>query len=641
VHIQRIINNLAKNECAKYFIMKNQSPFLYGLFDSHKDLRNELDESNEFPGSSGNIFSNGYTSEVRGQTQFHLFSRIYNIDEIRVFLNIETDQPAELVSELYLREGVKGFRRLNGKFTIIIQEPDRTIIIRDRNGEGRMIWFTADFFTDSYQRVFEFKGFKPEPDLTGIITFLQIGYIPAPVTSLVGLQKVPAGEILYVTGEGRYFEKLFDFDEIIHAHRKEISVPDAINQYSELLKKSIRRRIGNADEVGVLLSGGYDSGGNLAMLREVYQGKIKTYSIGFKDNPASELPYARMMAEKFGSDHHEYQMDGTEIEFLPDIIDYLGDPFSESGFMLNHSVMQMVGKEDLPVVLGGDGNDQYFGAGVRETAWHYRMRKNGLAPFSSFLEKISDNSLFDHDNLAFRIHFQNQKFLKVMEPEIFGLHDYQLKQMFPIKKIARHPYHNEIPHHFRTYEELFLQRNYFLHIRHSVNEVIIYKASRLSEHFGVHLAFPYTDLDIYHFLQQLPISVRAKGTIKETFEGKGVTKYIHKQLVKPMLPEAVTNRPKQGGFSPLEIFFNNPEKRKSIYNYIRSSEFSKALADPGFLDKFFQQYESLASGKGYWFWYKQVKSNQMLNLLIITIWWDKVMNNRRTGNLTSYLSEGK
>ncbi len=618
--------------------MKLQKSFVYGLFEAGRSVLDKLHPGTGSEFLNDGILSQGYDIAKRGQASLWLCSRIYNEDEIRKNLDLKTEKSAELVLELYLKEGVRGFRRLNGKFTIIIREPAKMTIVRDRNGEGRMIYFTNDFFTDSYQQLFDFRSFTPEPDFTGIVTFLRIGYIPAPLTSLKGVQKVPAGEILTIIGNRLSFEKLFDFEEIISAERKEMKLHEAIDQYAELLKRSIRRRIGNAEEVGVLLSGGFDSGGNLAMLREVYPGKIKTYSIGFKDNPASELPYARMMAKKFGSDHYEYQMDGSEIEFLPDIIDQLGDPFSESGFMLNHSVMKMVAGENLPVTLGGDGNDQYFGAGTRETAWHYRMRRFGLSPLASLFNTLSDVSLFDHDNLAFRIHFQNQKILKVMEPEVFGFHDYQLKHLFRLGEIPEHPYVDDIPHHFNDYDELFLQRNYYLHIRHSVNEVIIYKASRLAEHFGVHLAFTFTDLDIYNFLQHLPLNLRAKGTHKETIKGKGVTKYILKELIKPKLPEAVINRPKQGGFSPLEIFFNDPARRKAIYQYIRSSGFAKTLKEPSFLDRIFTKYEALASGKSYWFWYKQVKSNQMLNLLILTIWWDKVMENRKAGDLSSYLS---
>jgi asparagine synthase (glutamine-hydrolysing) len=105
-----------------------------------------------------------------------------------------------------------------------------------------------------------------------------------------------------------------------------------------------------------------------------------------------------------------------------------------------------------------------------------------------------------------------------------------------------------------------------------------------------------------------------------------------------MLPDAVTNRPKQGGFSPLEIFFNNQQRREKIYRYIRNSAFAKSLKNADYLNQFFNQYETLSTGKGYWFWYKQVKSNQMLNLLIITLWWDKNIEGKKTGKLSDYLA---
>jgi asparagine synthase (glutamine-hydrolysing) len=617
---------------------KPMKTFFYGLFSKTSQIADFLNTSLNNGDVKGHFACNGYQSATRGNRQLHIHSRLYNVDEIQSRLSYSSENPAELIFELFDREGVRGFRQLNGKFTIVIMEPGKTIIVRDRNGEGRMIFFTKDYFTDSYHGLKDFKNFIAKPDLTGITTFLKIGYIPAPGTSLEGVSKIPAGEILIASSDGFRFEKLFDYDEILHAERKEIALKDAIDQYSALLKQSLRRRIHGFETVGALLSGGYDSGGNIALLRDVHAGTIKTYSIGFKDNPASELPYAKMMADKFGAVHHEYLMDGTEIEFLPDIIDYMGDPFSESGFMLNHSAMKMVSGENLPVTIGGDGNDQYFGAGVRETALHYKMQRTGLKPFSVLFDKLSDNSLFDHDNLSFRVHFQNQKILKVMEPETFGFHDYQLNRMFDMPNIPNHAYLNDIPDKFNSYDELFLQRNYYLHLRHSVNEVIIFKASRLSETFGVNLAFSYIDLDLYHFLQHLPINLRAKGTVKECMKGLGVTKYIHKQLVKPMLPDAVTNRPKQGGFSPLEIFFNNQQRREKIYHYIRNSAFAKSLKNKDYLNQFFAQYEALSTGKGYWFWYKQVKSNQMLNLLIITLWWDKNIGDKKTGKLSDYLA---
>lgn len=611
--------------------------FLAGAFDPSTDFQGFYGIPHPGESAVTNIYSDGYDITETGNVKFFCTAQIYNSGVIAAELNMQDAGMAEILLRLYLKSGIRGFRKLDGKFTVVIREADKIIFIRDRNGKGPVIYFSDRYFTDSYHGLFRWRGFDPQVDLTGLTTFLKIGYIPAPVTSLSGVQKVPAGEAMIVQNGKITRVELFPYEEISNAKRVDRSAQEAIGQYHDLLKNSIRKRIEGSNPVAALLSGGFDSGGNIAILREVFSGPVKTYSIGFKDNPASELPYAKMMADQYGAEHHEYIMDGREIEFLPEIIDIMGDPFSESGFMLNHSAMKLVSSGNLPVVIGGDGNDQYFGAGIRETAIHYKMRKLGLAPLAKAFNCLSDNGLFDHDNLAFRIHFQNQKILMVMEPETFGFHDYQLKRMFDMKRVASHPWQEIIPGKFSTYEELFLQRNFYLHLRHTVNEVILNKAARMSAHFGVNLTFPYTDLDIYRFIQELPIHLRAKGSVEESMRGRGISKYIHKELVKPMLPKAVTNRPKQGGFSPLEIFFNDKARREKIYRYIRSSEFAKILEDQKFVVDFCNDYESLASGKGYWFWYRQVKSNQMLNLLIATIWYDRVIKGIKKEHLSDYI----
>ena len=218
---------------------------MYGAFDHSVTISNLLVPGKEPDASAGNILSEGYQIASKGSVLLFISEKIYNLDELRLSLNFPSGNAADLVSELIHREGVMGCRRLNGKSTIILRENENTTIIRDRNGEGPMVYFTKDFFTDSYQGLFRFKNFKAEPDLTGITTFMKIGYIPAPVTSLAGVSKVPAGEILFATKAGFRFEKLFDFDEILHADRKEIPLPEAIETYSDLLKKSLNRRIGD------------------------------------------------------------------------------------------------------------------------------------------------------------------------------------------------------------------------------------------------------------------------------------------------------------------------------------------------------------------------------------------------------------
>ena len=130
---------------------------------------------------------------------------------------------------------------------------------------------------------------------------------------------------------------------------------------------------------------GYDSGANLAALRQIYSGKIHSYSIGFKEDSWSELPQARCMSEFFQTQHHEYQIDGSEIKVLPEIIKFMGDPFVEGGLMVNYCAMRMIDSSKPSIILGGDGSDQYFGTSGREIAIHALSAKYGIKNILKFI----------------------------------------------------------------------------------------------------------------------------------------------------------------------------------------------------------------------------------------------------------------
>lgn len=583
------------------------------------------------------VFHKGYLHHSDSGLNLWAHFLVYNQQDISELVSGTGRCFEETLAYLYRKEGVSGFRRLNGRFTIIITEGEKTIIVRDRNGEGKMIYYTSSFFTDSYKKILDLNQQNPEPSIRNIATFLSYGYIPAPLTALKGVFRVPAGGVLTVTPEGISLHDLFDFEEILQFERSQIKPEEAVEVYCSLLKQSLIRRIGKAESAGVLLSGGLDSGGNLSILREIFSGKIKTFTVGFMDNPASEADCARRIASQSGSEHHEYLVTGNELEELPSIIDAMGDPFAESGVILNYSALLLLKNHDLPVVLGGDANDQYFGAGIRETALHYQLFKNGFLPVMRFVDKISENDLFDNDDILFRTRYHNSKILRVMEPERFGFNNFHLKKMFGEPSSYKFTETGSI----KSFNELFLKRNYYLHLCQTTNDVIIHKAARLSDFMGINLSFTYTDLDLWNFIQHLPLNLRASGSKMDMIRGKGVSKYLHKQLMKSRLPAEVTRRCKQGGFSPLEMLFKDYEKRQIIYRYILKSEFTKYMADKGFLISFFRKYDQMMTEKPYWFWYRQVKSNQLFNLLVLAVWWDQVILNKRNDRLSDYLNDNE
>ena len=542
---------------------------------------------------------------------------------------------AELLCELYKAEGIDGFRKINGKATIIIRTADSLLVFRDHHGEGPSLFFNENGFADSIEGM-QALGLASKVNEVSMKCFLKYGFIPAPLTIFDKVYKVPAGEVMELKNGQISYTNLYDYNNFKEEQLK-IEMPEAIEEYDRLLKKSIKRRIHGFETVGTLLSGGYDSGGNIAVLREVFGGTIKSYSVGFKDNPFSELPYAKMMADEFGAEHHECEMDGAELDQLPEAIMAFGEPFSESGFMVNNAAMRMVKDEGLPVIIGGDGNDQLMGTTGKELALHVKVKNKKLQFAQRIFKGVSSNSLFEKDNILYKLRFHNEKILNVMRPDNFGFNAHLLQDVFKLNGVDEHPFENEIPNAYTDFTDLHDKHQFHLDIRHSINEVILNKASRLSAYYGNNLGFTYIDLDIYNFIKSLPLSIRLKGNLDELAGGKGVTKFIHKSYCKPKLPRAVTERKKQGGFSPLAMFFNDAQLRKKVYAYIRNSDFAKEYIKPKGLEKFFAAYDKGAQGDPYWFWFSQLKANQLINILIMTLWWDIYINGRKENSLSAFM----
>ena len=547
--------------------------------------------------------------------QSHLFlnGRIYN-------------EMAENLLPDFINRGKDALKAIDGDFLLVIIHSGKLYFFRDRHGAGKQLFYTRDFFTTQLTDFISLPGFKCKPDLEALFTFLSIGYIPSPQTSLEGVQKLPGGHLLEFDNGTITVSDLFDYQDFqLTTGTLKMSVTEAAAEYERLHKQSIESRIKDARKVGLLLSGGYDSGGNISALRDLYDGDVVSYSIGFKDNPWTELPLAAILSEKYRSKHFEYEIDGSEIMDLPLIISALGDPFQEGGLMLNYSAMRLVkeSNEHPQIILGGDGNDQHFGTSGKELALHWKFRKNGLQKFQKIFDMAGNNSLFEKDNLFFRTQFHNRKILHIQQSDTFGFTRNRLNKLNCISlKVPEFQYLKNSPESYADFNEFYRCRNYFIDIKQVINEVILFKASKMADMFSNTISFPYMSTGLYQFLKQLPVDYKFYGTFDDLSKGKGKSKYLHKLYLKPKLPSEITDRKKQGGFAPLPIFLRNSEQRAQIFRIIEQSDAIKALFKKEMIHQFLQQYEKVAGSPGYWFWYKQVKANQVINLTTLVVWWD-------------------
>lgn len=582
---------------------------------------------------------------------------LYNRDTLQA---TPDESNAYLAASAYLSNPLEGFSCLDGSFTIVYYSEKECGIVRDHHGTHYPIYCTTkgDFAT-SWQYLVEQSGGDFNYDPVAMNTFLQRGILKKGFSAVSNASILNAGEQFhFISKEGLLsavrsqlpFEALPSFNRLLETPEMEGFVqqdakrlardsvfpeepknvtdknPDVeaySRRYGELHEQAIRRRIGDSRRVGILLSGGYDSGSNLAALRRVYDGRIDSYSVGFKGNAWTELPMARLMSDTFGTHHHEYEIDGSEISALPDIVRFLGEPFVEGGLMVNYCAMRMIGDDKPEVILGGDGSDQYFGTSGREVALHYLATRMGMKPLLRGANALLSHKCFDTGGKLSRINFHLDKVLHILEGERFGFSNSALCELLQDPEEYFKP--SQSPRSdTRSFEHLYTQHAFISDMKIVIDRIILYKASRMAQMFDNNLTFPFMDLELFNFLQELPVGLKCKGdSVWKIARGQSTSKYLLKHHYKPLLPEAITAKKKQGGFAPMPLFFRDPSQRARLKEFILSSGIHEDYLRRDTVEKFLTDYDKEASSENSWFWYRQNKALQYFNLLTLVTWWEQ------------------
>ncbi len=517
------------------------------------------------------------------------------------------ENPAEVLAVSVSERGDESLKKVDGDFTFFLVTEEELKIYRDFKGAGPQVFYTRDRFSTRPEVLTE----RALPDRTALAFYLKYGFLPAHRSGIKGLHRLPPGTLLsrnLKTGKISLrdtLREMLDEKKDLVFDEKEL-----INQYSELHIHAVKRRTDQRENISLLLSGGYDSGGNLAALRDVHKGKINAYTVSFRDNPLSELPQVKIMSEHFGAELHTYEIKGDEIDDLPEIVKTTAVPFQESGLMINFSVMRNVAADNPGIVLGGDGNDQFFGTGGTELGLNHLFRITGILFLLRILRKLSSgfNSSFFK-----KIGFYVDKIDGIHKPDHWGFTERDLsvktqsRSYFPaIRSFSL----NVSVNHRRKYVDIPV----------TISEVILFKASRMAELFGVRLSFPYLTPDLFRFLNSLPRQMRIRGSLRDLVRGRGTGKYLHKALYRDKVPQSVAGRKKQGGFVPLSVFFTDPQRNERMLAMLsRSALLGELLKDR---DKVVSEMKNFLDQPDPWFWQQQVMYSRLLNMLVLVTWED-------------------
>ena len=296
-----------------------------------------------------------------------LNGEIYNYAELRARLErsghrFATEGDTEVIAHLYEERGPDCVQYLHGMFAFALWDSRKhqLLIARDRVGKKPLFYSDRNgvlTFASELAALLEDHEIPRDIDHGALDAYLTYLYVPAPLSAFRAVRKLPpATTLIYRAGRAvlrRYWS--LDFGAKQEVER----IEELHEQIREQILAAVRLRLVADVPVGAHLSGGIDSSAVVAAMAQQVSGQVKTFSIGFGHSAFDELPAARRVAERFGTDHHEFTVRPDAIEVLPRIVRHYGEPFGDSSAIPSFYVSALT-REHVTVALNGDGGDESF-----------------------------------------------------------------------------------------------------------------------------------------------------------------------------------------------------------------------------------------------------------------------------------------
>jgi asparagine synthase (glutamine-hydrolysing) len=296
---------------------------------------------------------------------------IYNFRDLRVELEAQgsvfrTRSDTEVILESYRVWGDACVERLRGMFAFALWDRGRgrLLLARDRLGKKPLYYWHRDrllLFASEPKALLCHAAVGRTVDWEALRHYLAFGYTPAARSIFAELGKLPAGHIA-VLADGRLTPtRYWALPPGRPSPAEPVRPGDAGALVRHTLREAVRLRLESDVPLGVFLSGGIDSSAIVASMREVTGRRIATFTVGFgKATPSfDELPYARLVAQRFGTDHHEEVLQPAVLDLLPAIVRHFDEPFADSSAIPTFVVAQATARH-LKVVLSGIGGDEAF-----------------------------------------------------------------------------------------------------------------------------------------------------------------------------------------------------------------------------------------------------------------------------------------
>jgi len=547
---------------------------------------------------------------------------IYNFLNLKEQLESEghrfyTQSDTEVIVHLYEEFGDSFVKKLRGMFAIAIfdKKNRKLILARDRVGKKPLYYALHNnvlLFASEIKSMLQYEEIERKINYEALKYFLTFRYVPGPITMFEGIKKLQPGHILIFKNGKIEISKYWDisFTQILDEPEEHI-----IKKLTELIKESVRIRLISEVPLGAYLSGGTDSSTIVSMMSSFMDEPVKTFSVGFGDERFDELKYSKIVAEEFGTDHHEFIVDPSNVEVLPKIAWHFDEPIADPAAIPTYLLSELA-KKYVTVVLTGEGGDEIF-AGYEHYKMILNVEKYSKVVPNFFVKRVIPTAIRIAPRKFLDIFFRYSsalgdkaieranRFLSSSNLEdaylsIVSIFDEQEKEQILSKEGGRQ-IKVDISNFIREYFEKIKNANtlnklLLFEFKVPLPDNLLMKVDKMTMASSIEARSPLLDSELVDFTSKVPASMKIRGSTE---------KYILRKVMEKFLPKSIVKRKKQRFFVPLDIWFEGELGEVSKQMLSNSKFFSQE-----YIQRMFSNYEKS----------KLYYSRQLWNLLTFELW---------------------
>jgi asparagine synthase (glutamine-hydrolysing) len=509
----------------------------------------------------------------------------------------------ESILHLYEEEGPRCVERLHGMFAFAIWDTRRRelFVARDRLGIKPLYYAQPPggfVFASEIKALLKHVAISADLDEEAFAHYLTFLCTPAPLTMFQGIRKLSPAQRMTISSDGRVQTDTYwtPFAPAVAGQVAEMSEADMRARLLELLRASISKRMMSDVPFGVFLSGGVDSSTNVALMAELMDDPVRTFSVAFRDQDRyNELEYARVVAKQFRTDHHEVVIDVDDLTaFLSDLIHHQDEPLADWVCVPLYYVSKLARDSGTVVVQVGEGSDELFHgyAHYIRQAW---LRRRIWDPLRAMPQPVRRACAAGARSVTYRLG-RAVEYGEVIAaaandqlPFWGGAVCYrgQMKQRVVANGLVdRFDSYDVVERFWREAESAavptdLLQKMTYLELKQRLAELLLMRVDKMTMATSVEARVPFLDHEFVEFAFALPERMKVRD---------GLGKYALKKAVEGLLPDEIIYRPKQGFGAPIAEWFRGDFGRRARREIRESSLADRGLLDYEFIDELWRRH---------------------------------------------------